>query len=48
MGRIPVELVATIIEKFSFESQWVLDLTNTIGKSHYGGGSLKYLGFQLI
>jgi len=30
-GRIPVELVATIIEKFSFEGQWVLDLTNTVG-----------------
>jgi len=28
-----VELVATIIEKFSFEGQWVLDLTNTVGKS---------------
>ena len=34
MGRIPVELVATIIEQFSFEGQWVLDLTNAIGKSH--------------
>jgi len=33
-GRILVELVATIIEKFSFEGQWVLDLTNTVGKSH--------------
>ncbi|XP_020608741.1 uncharacterized protein LOC110047340 [Orbicella faveolata] len=30
-GRIPVELVATIIEKFSFEGQWVLNLTNAIG-----------------
>lgn len=33
-GRIPVELVATIVEKFSFEGQYVLDLTNSIGKSH--------------
>jgi len=44
-GRIPVELVATIIEKFSFEGQWVLNLTNAIGKSHCGGGALKCLGF---
>jgi len=48
MGRIPVELVATIIEKFSFKGQSVLDLTNAIGKSHCSGGTLKCLGFQII
>ena len=47
-GRIPMELVATITEKFSFDGQWVLDLTNTVGKSHCGGGTLKRLGFRII
>ena len=43
-----MELVATITEKFSFDGQWVLDLTNTVGKSHCGGGTLKRLGFRII
>ncbi|XP_015747973.1 PREDICTED: uncharacterized protein LOC107327744 [Acropora digitifera] len=30
-SRIPVELAATLIAKFSFEGQWVLDLTSSNG-----------------
>ena len=31
-GKIPLELAATIMKKFSFEGQWVLDLTCSNGE----------------
>ena len=30
--KIPLELATTLIEKFSFEGQWVLDLTSSNGE----------------